>query len=381
MSLFARWGGAESNRPGAVDGYADVVESGAGCSSAASVCRRPCSRSVVARQPSCTFGAARVDGDPLHLAGPGWRRTWLEAGVAVQVAQASGELDHIRLSPGADVDRPRRRRVGRGDQRRDYVVDVDVVAGLGPVAVDGRPFSSQQLAAEDRDHPRLPEWVLTRAVDVAETEGDRREAVEPLVEREVTLRGELALAVGRHRRERSALGQRQPLAFSLAVDRTPGRGEYEAGNGRRPHGLEHIGGSADIDRGVESGVGDRLADVDLGRQVEDRVRFRLADDGGDRAGVADVELDQFGTRAECPLEVPHPAGREVVDHGHGGVAGEQGVDQSRADEPSPASDQIPHSNAIVDARAGASANFVRTFGTGRSSNFGRSRLTYQAVYR
>jgi len=65
-----------------------------------------------------------------------------------------------------------------GQRRVDDVGDVDVVAGLGAVAVHGRGLRPLQPTAEDRDHTRLAQRVLTRAVDVAQPQDHPREPVE-----------------------------------------------------------------------------------------------------------------------------------------------------------------------------------------------------------
>src|SRR4029450_9306393 len=96
---------------------------------------------------------------------------------------------------------------------------VSVAAGRPAVAHRGRPFAAAQPAAEDRDHAGLAEWVLPGAVDVAQAQGHPGEAVETLVEGEVALGGELALAVGGERLDRRVLAQRQRLSLALAVDR------------------------------------------------------------------------------------------------------------------------------------------------------------------
>ncbi len=174
---------------------------------------------------------------------------------------------------------PVRPRGRRGQRRRDDVADVYVVAGLAAVAEDGRAPAGAQQAAEDRDHARLAERVLARAVDVAEPQRDGREPVEALEERQVALGRELALAVGRERRDRRRLVERQLLAFALAVDRAAGGDEDDPSALGAARRLEHVGGAADVDGGVEGRVDERLADVDLGGQVEDRLGSLLAAPG------------------------------------------------------------------------------------------------------
>ena len=61
--------------------------------------------------------------------------------------------------------------------------------------------------------------------------------------------------------------------------RCSGRGGFGGAGG-----LEHVGGAADVDRGVEEGVGEGLADVDLGGEVEDPLGPLLAVWVGDGGG-------------------------------------------------------------------------------------------------
>jgi hypothetical protein len=156
---------------------------------------------------------------------------------------------------------------------------------------------------------------------------------------------ELALAVGRHRRDRRALVERQLLALALAVDRPAGGDEDDPVALRRARRPEHVGGAADVDRGVEGRVLERLADVDLGGQVEDGLGPTLGGQRAQRRGVADVELDQLGARRQRPLEVDQASGREVVDDRHLVPARQQSVDQIRADKSRAAGDQASHCGA------------------------------------
>src|SRR6476469_7154173 len=183
------------------------------------------------------LGAGGVDRDALHLAGARWRELGLEIAGAAELAEGVDQLQHVGLDPGADVDRAARLGRGRGEHRRDNVAHIYVVAGLLAVAEDGRLLALAQAAAEDRDHAGLAERVLARAVDVAEPQWHAGKSVEALVEGEVALAGELALAVGGLRRQWRVLGERQLLAVALAVDRAPGRAEDDPPHLGRAGGL------------------------------------------------------------------------------------------------------------------------------------------------
>ena len=188
------------------------------------------SRSCSAVQPSSSRGAGRVDRDPLHLAGAAGASSGSNSRPAGG-GDPRAELEHARLDPGADVVGPVAAALGGGEERRDDVADVDVVAGLLAVAEDARPRAAEQGAGEDRDHAGLAVRVLARPVDVAEAQRDGARGRRGGVEAEVALGGELRLPVGRVGAALGVLGERQLAALALAVDRPAGRGEDEA---RRP---------------------------------------------------------------------------------------------------------------------------------------------------
>ena len=64
--------------------------------------------------------------------------------------------------------------------------------------------------------------------------------------------------------------------------------------------------------------------IDVGARLTDRL--------GDRVGVADVDLHEPRAVLGCLVEVRALAGREVVEDGDRVAAGEQPVDEVRADE-------------------------------------------------
>src|SRR4051794_26152157 len=105
--------------------------------------------------------------------------------------------------------------------------------------------------------------------------------------------------------------RRQPAA------RPPPRPEAAAAGGdeaapptaRRPPRLQHVGGAADVDRGVEGRIVQRSADVDLGGQVEYPLRLALAREGAQLPPLADVQLDQRRSGGEGGIEVGRAARR------------------------------------------------------------------------
>ena len=203
----------------------------------------------------------------------------------------------------------------------------------------GRPPDAQQ-AAEDRDHAGLAERVLARAVDVAEPQAIAGEPVEPLVERQVALGGELALAVGGERRDRRRLVERQ-----LPVPR-PRRRSRRRWRRRRPAprpppraASSTLAVPPTLIAASKAGSSSDLRTSICAARWKTVSRPRLGDQRRQRRGVADVELDQLGAGRQRPVEVLPPAGREVVDDRHLVAAREQRVDQVRADESRAAGDQ------------------------------------------
>jgi dTMP kinase len=91
---------------------------------------------------------------------------------------------------------------------------------------------------------------------------------------------------------------------------------------------------------------------DLGRHARHR--------GGDRLGVAHVELDQLRAVREGVGEVLPAAGREVVDDRHVVASGEERVDQVRPDESGAAGDESLHTAAEVSSRSGPGCALLRS---------------------
>lgn len=108
-----------------------------------------------------------------------------------------GEIEDGGFGAGADVVRLADG-IGRGGPEvgPDDVVDVDEVAGLCPVAVDGDGLVVAGLFKEDGDDAGVGTVGLARAVDVEVAERDRVEAVQVVVAPSVMVDGEFVDAVG-----------------------------------------------------------------------------------------------------------------------------------------------------------------------------------------
>ena len=138
----------------------------------------------------------------------------------------------VTSSPRPMLNAPPASDSAASEVRADDVVHVDVVARLEAVAEHDRLAAVDHTAAEDRDHAGLAERVLARAVDVAEAERHRGQAVQAVEQRAVALGAELGQAVRGLRRDRVVLGGRDRLR--LAVDRPAGGGEHDAAARRGP---------------------------------------------------------------------------------------------------------------------------------------------------
>jgi hypothetical protein len=159
--------------------------------------------------------------------------------------------------------------------------------------------------------------------------------VQAVVEGEVLLAGELR---GPVRRERTPWRVLRGRRVALAVDRAARRGEDDpravAGGG-----VQHADGPDDVDLGVEGGPLDGHAHVGLRGEVEARLRPHFVKDGVDCVPVTDVGDRQ----ADVLVEVLAPPAREVVDDQHLVSAGDERVDDVRADEAGSPCHDRPHS--------------------------------------
>ena len=157
--------------------------------------------------------------------------------------------------------------VGGQQVRAHDVGDLDPVARLAAVAEHRRPVPVDQVPAEDRHDARLAVDVLAGSVDVAVAQRHGREPVQAGVQLAVALGGVLALAV---RGQRTGSGS--PRASAAPRRRRTARRRWSvlttrAGAGRARR-LEHRDRPEHVDVGVVGGMLDRVAHVDLGREVE-----------------------------------------------------------------------------------------------------------------
>jgi hypothetical protein len=254
----------------------------------------------------------------------------------VDLAQQPHELEHAGLLLGARVQHAAGLAVAGGDERAHEIADVEVVAGLRAVPVDRRRPAVAEAPAEDRDDAGLAAGILPRPVDVAEAQGHRRQPVQALVQAEVALGAELALAVARHRQRLLGLGGRQRLR--LAVDRSSRGGEHEPAGAALAGRLQHVDGAEDVDLGVERGGVDRHAHVDLRGEVEDPLGAEGPEAVQQAGGVADVAPLEHRAALQRGLQVDLASGGHVVDDEDLIARVEQRIDEVGPDEAGAAGD-------------------------------------------
>src|SRR5258707_12613499 len=127
----------------------------------------------------------------LQLSGHG-RRQRVLGRPAGNLPDHRNQVEHADLSAGADVPGPRPALVCGREERGDSIADVDVVAGLGAIAEDGRTTAGQGLRAEDWDGASPAGRSLPRAVDIREPQDRVRRSVQPVVEADILLGAVLA---------------------------------------------------------------------------------------------------------------------------------------------------------------------------------------------
>src|SRR5258708_15555699 len=96
------------------------------------------------------LGPLRGQGTALQLAGPCGRELRVDR-AAGRLADQPGQVEDAGLDPGPEVPDAGPALVGGGEEGRDRVAHVDIVAGLRPVAVDDGPLPREPPGAEDRD--------------------------------------------------------------------------------------------------------------------------------------------------------------------------------------------------------------------------------------
>ena len=222
--------------------------------------------------------------------------------------------------------------------RLDQVVDVDVVAELGSVAVDGDRLVAQRHPHEPGNHERAP-----HARPVRDAVAEDRELLP--VEREVVVCHQLARqlrrridVVGAGQVERRILGD--DTAAARGAVHPHGAGEHHASHAVAPRRLPHLRRAEDVELGGADGVGDRLVHVGHRGQME----HHLAALGrAEQAGVVeDVDVVVLDIGA---MWTPR------VDDDDRVTVPRQAVDDVRPDEAGAARDCDSHDcmDAITDA--------------------------------
>src|SRR5258708_14695285 len=117
----------------------------------------------------------------LQLTGPG-RRQRVLGRPAGNLPDHRNQVEHADLSAGADVPGPRPALVCGREERGDSIADVDVVAGLGDIADDGRTTAGQELRAENSDDPPLARRTLPPPLATHEPQGRVRPSLLPVAE-------------------------------------------------------------------------------------------------------------------------------------------------------------------------------------------------------
>ena len=110
-----------------------------------------------------------------------------------------------------------------------------------------------------------------------------------------------------------------------------------------PAGLRHVGAADAIGHRVGMPI---VRILIRGGRVDNGIRTEIADQHIDRALVDDAVLDEAQFRMR--LQIVAPPGREIVDREHFVAAGEQQIDQGRADEArSPGHKNLHYENISV----------------------------------
>src|SRR5579859_957433 len=133
------------------------------------------------------------------------------------------QLVDAHVFAAADVIGPARTAFERRQVRGCCVADVQHVAGLTTVAIDGDGLARQHAACEDRDHtPLLTHEILPRPVDVRVPENGELEPKSSFEGAEVLLKAELARPIRRQGSDRMVLIGRHHVGLPV---QGPARGD------------------------------------------------------------------------------------------------------------------------------------------------------------
>src|SRR5262245_57708295 len=227
-----------------------------------------------------------VESDPVHVALSRRAESRLLPVFGEERELAEHVVDHDR-DAGAHVERASVSAVEGREVGHRHVADVDHVARLRAVTVDGYRLALDHPAREDRnDASLLGEEVLPRAVDICVAQRGEVEAEGALERGEVLLERELARAVRRQGTDRMVLVRRHHVR--LAVEGSPGGAEDHLADVVVEACAQDVESADDVDLGVEAGVGHRLRHLGLGRLVVDDLRLEGSDRLLDLVEVADV---------------------------------------------------------------------------------------------
>ena len=250
------------------------------------------------------LGPPDGQGAAQQLAGPGRGEHRLDRRpAAAPMTAASSSTLTSRPVPMFQV--PGRPRVGRGQEGRHRVPDVDVVAGLLPVAEDGRPLAGQDARAEDRDDARLagrdPGGGRTRWTGAARRARCRAAGC--------TGRRTARRSAWPPRRATPAAAARPPATGSARPCRTGRRRWSRTAPARRPPGPPPARSPCRRRWPRRPRPGrPRWPARRSARPGGTPVRAQLADDGGQRAGRGDAQLVQV-PRPRAAARAGPPTGR------------------------------------------------------------------------
>src|SRR5260370_9629406 len=145
------------------------------------------------------LGPGVVEGDPVHIAFAWWAEGRLEPVLGEDRELAEKGVGRHR-DAGADVEGASVASLERGEVGRRDVADMEHVARLVAVAVDGQRLAFEHPAGEDGDHASLfREEVLACAIDVRAAKGREGPIACWLAGAEVLLERELGRSVWRER--------------------------------------------------------------------------------------------------------------------------------------------------------------------------------------
>ena len=212
------------------------------------------------------------------------------------------------------------------------ILDVEPVAHLPPVAVEGERLAVECVRREERDQLLR---VLVRPVRVRATRDRGVDPEGPHVGRDVEVARRLGDAVGARRPDRVVLAGRTSVG-QVPVDLVGG--DLDEARAGRPHVLEQHLGAEELGAPEVGGAEDRTVDVRLRGEVHDR---RAAPPGrGNGSRIDDVALVELVLDA---LEV-RPVARvgELVEHHDLVACCDEPLDEVGADEPGSAGDEDPH---------------------------------------